>query len=206
MRGFDAKGWLGLLLGAMLLGAAAPAAAQSFASDGYNFIKAVKDRDGAKAQALLEKPGSTVISARDDSTGETALHIATKRRDGTWMRYLMGKGADLNARDEQGRTPLADAALIGYTDGAQLLIDYGAAVDLADNRGETPLTLAVQGHDLATVRALVKAGADPKITDNVTGMSALDYARRDPRSKQILQILETAKPTVHRQIAGPSPQ
>jgi hypothetical protein len=36
----------------------APAAAQNF-SNSYTFIKAVKDRDGAKVTSVLAEPGST---------------------------------------------------------------------------------------------------------------------------------------------------
>lgn len=191
-----------LAIGIML--APAPLAAQSFTSHGYEFIKAVRDRDGTKAEELLNKPGNTIIDSRDDDTGETALHITVKRRDGTWLRYMIAKGANLNARDRQGMTPLADAAQIGFADGARLLASQGASVDLPDNRGETPLILAVQGHDLETVRVLVNAGANPRITDNVTGMSALDYAKRDPRSAMILKVLQEAKPVAKHEVEGPT--
>jgi len=46
-------------------------------------------------------------------------------------------------------------------------------------KGRTPLVANVCGHcpSAATVRALLKAGADPDLTDNA-GLTALDYARR----------------------------
>ena len=44
---------------------------------------------------------------------------------------------------------------------------------------------AVQRRDLALVRALLAAGADPDQTDNVAGMSARDYARVDTRSPAV---------------------
>jgi len=48
---------------AALLGvfAAAPVAAQMF-SDGYEFLKAVDDRDGDAVTAMLDEPGTTIIN------------------------------------------------------------------------------------------------------------------------------------------------
>ena len=53
-----------LLLGALLAAIAAPVAAQSF-SEGFTFLKAVRERDGATAQRILSNPSSTAINARD---------------------------------------------------------------------------------------------------------------------------------------------
>lgn len=177
--------------------------AQQLVSPGYTFIKNVKDRDGAKVQEALDKPGSTIIQSRDEN-GETALHIVTKRRDLLWVRFLLGKGANMNIQDRDGNTALSDAAQIGFTDGASQLLEVGASPDLANNRGETPLVLATQAHDIDTVRALLQYGADPKIQDHVAGLSALDYATRDPRSAAILKLLQDAKPKPKRNVAGPS--
>jgi ankyrin repeat protein len=193
----------GIVVGAMALGMATTAPAQNFVSDSYSFIKGVQDRDGDKVQKLLDKPATTIVNSRS-TDGETALHIVTKRRDTVWMNYMIVKGAEVNARDRQGNTPLADAAQIGFAEGAQLLISMGATVDLANDRGETPLILATQAHDVPTVRVLISQGADPKKTDHVAGMSAYDYARRDGRSAAILKVLDDARPVVKKAVAGPS--
>ncbi|MDB5737431.1 MAG: ankyrin [Sphingomonas bacterium] len=192
------------LLGMIGLLVATPLAAQNFVSDSYSFLKGVRDRDGAKVQKLLDSPSTTIILARDTTTGETALHIVAKRRDLAWLQYMLAKGADMNARDRDGNTALADAAQIGWAEGARQLIEVGATVDLGNNRGETPLILATNSHDLPTVKTLIAGGADPKITDHVAGMSAHDYATRDGRSVAILKALDEAKPVPRKIISGPS--
>jgi len=196
--------WVGLALGLTLAGLSLPAHAQDMGSPSYSFLKAVRDRDGDKVQKALDKPGNTIIDSRDSNNGETALHIVTKRKDLVWVRYMLAKGANVNARDSQGNTALVDAAQISFVDAVQQLLDVGAAVDLANNRGETPLILATQAHDLASVRLLIQHGADPKVTDHVAGMSAFDYAQRDGRSQVILKVLQEAKPVVKKQVSGPS--
>jgi ankyrin repeat protein len=193
-----------LVAGLALAGLSAPLLAQGLNGPGYGFLKAVRDRDGDKVQEALDKPGTTVMLAQDENSGENALHIVIKRRDITWTRYMLAKGAAIDARDRQGNTALLDAAQIGFVDGAQQLLEVGATVDLANNRGETPLIIATQMHDLATVRVLVQYGADPKVTDHVAGMSAMDYAKRDGRSDAIVKALGDAKPVVKKKVSGPS--
>ncbi|WP_419827006.1 ankyrin repeat domain-containing protein [Sphingomonas sp.] len=194
--------WHGWAMMAAIV-ASAPAVAQQFMSDSYGFLKAVRDRDGAKVQEALDKPGSTILTSRESATGETALHIVTKRRDGTYAQVFLSRGADIDARDRQGLTPLADAAQLGWVEGVQLFLGRGARVDLADDRGETPLILATQARSLPVAKVLLDAGADPRATDSVAGMSAIDYARRDGRSEALLRMLETTPPKPKRSIAGP---
>lgn len=92
-----------LLLIAAALGAGTAAHAQF--RGGYAFLQAVENRDGTKATEAL-KDDSTLVNTRHPDTGETALIIVTKRRDTTWLRFLIGKGADPEIGDRQGVTPL----------------------------------------------------------------------------------------------------
>ena len=193
-----------LVVAGTLMALPASLLAQDIVSQGYSFLKAVRDRDGDKVQAALDKPGNTMILSRDDKTGETPLHIVVKRRDIVWVRYMLSKGAAIDGRDNQGNTALLDAAQIGFVEAEQQLLDVGASVDLANNRGETPLIIATQMHDIASVRVLVAHGADPKDADHIAGMSAYDYAKRDGRSAAILKVLEEAKPVVKKKVSGPS--
>ena len=188
-------------MAAAALLSAVPVAAQNV-SDRHTFLKAVKDRDGNKVTALVNEPGSIVVNQSERGTGDTALHIVARDRDYTWSSFLIGKGAKVNAQNDQGETPLAIAAALGWAEGVQLLLSQGASVDLANSRGETPLILAVQRRDLPTVRLLIARGANPRKTDSVAGYSALDYARRDGRAAAIVKLLETpAKPS--KPVAGP---
>lgn len=193
-----------LLLAATALLFVAPAAApaQRF-SDGYTFLKAVKDRDGTKATELIEQPGTTIIDARDRESGETALHMVVKRRDNAWLSFLLAKGARPDIKDNAGNTPLMVAAQLRYVDGAQLLIGRKARVNLANSSGETPLIRAVQLGDTGMVRTLIAAGADPSQRDLLAGMSARDYAERDQRASGILRELDAAKPASTKPVQGP---
>lgn len=181
---------------------AVPAIAQF--SDSYTFLKAVRDRDGAKAQSLIATPGSPVVNTRDQSSGDTALHILTRGRDLPWLNLILSRGGRADVQNRAGETPLGIAAQIGWAEGAEALIRRGAGVNFANGRGETPLILAVQRRDAAMVRLLMASGANPALTDNVTGYSALDYARQDQRGQALLRFLEeTPAQPVRREAQGP---
>lgn len=154
--------------------AATPALAQF--SDSYKFLEAVRKKDGEKVTQALADPASTVINTRDLTSGETALHIVTNRRDLTWMQFLIAKGANVNARDAKGVTPLVSAVNANFAEGVELLVGKGARLDESNNAGETPVITAVHNRNVALIRILLKAGADPDRADN-SGRSAKDYAR-----------------------------
>ncbi len=190
---------LAAMAGAITL--STPVAAQRM-SDGYTFLKAVRDNDGTKAADLIDAPGSTVLLYKDPTSGEAAIHEVVKKRDGRWLSYLLGKGARADMQSGQGDTALTLAAQMGWTAGAEILIARKANVNVQDNRGQTPLILAVQRRDANMVRMLVEAGANPKIGDRIAGYNALDYARQDPRAEAVLKIMEQpAKPA--KEFVGP---
>ena len=177
---------------AVLAVAATPALGQSF-SEGYTFLKAVRDRDGNTAQNILSNPASTAVNARD-SNGEGALHILVRGRDLPWLRFMLGHGARPDSQTNDGTTPLILAAQIGWYEGAEQLLALRANPNLGNSRGETPLMFAVQRRDLQMVRLLLSQHADPNQTDHVSGNSPLDYARQDARARAVLTELERAVP------------
>ncbi|WP_394730761.1 ankyrin repeat domain-containing protein [Altererythrobacter sp. GH1-8] len=164
---------IGWAIAALLAVSAMPAAAQMF-SDGYEFLKAVKDRDGDAVTNALNEPGTTIINTRDITTGETAMHIVTERRDVVWIRFLSQRGANPNIRDRNGVAPVQVAVTLGFVEGVEALIKAGADINVKNSTGETPLISAVHRKDVALVRLLLEKGANPDATDN-SGRSARDY-------------------------------
>lgn len=189
------------MLAVLALLPASPAAAQL--SDGYQFLQAVTKGDAYKAKTFLDKPGSTVVNSRDITSGETALMIVTRRKDPSWLVFLLQNGADPNQRDKDGNTALLLAASGNFSDGVQLMLNGKAQVDLANNRGETALIRAVHARDQQAVQALLLAGADPDRPDSLAGLSARDYAARDSRAGQIGKMLAEAPRKAAKAQVGP---
>lgn len=187
------KSYVSAILGSIALALLVPGPAQAQFSDNYNFLKAVKDKDGQKVTDLIQKPGSTVINSRDVTTGENALHFIVARRDASWLTFLLAKGANPNLTDNDGNTPLMDAVQGRFEEGVRTLLAYKAQVDKVNDSGETPLIRAVQLRDVGLVRLLVAQGANPDKRDTMAGMSARDYAQRDNRTPGLIEALDAAK-------------
>ncbi|RVU04768.1 ankyrin repeat domain-containing protein [Novosphingobium umbonatum] len=169
-----------------------PAAAQF--SKSYEFLENVRKKEGQKVTDTLSEPGSQMVNTRDITTGDTALHIVTARRDAIWISFLLAKGADPNIRNVKGETPLVVAASYGFGEGIELLIAGGARVDEPNSTGETPLISAVHRRDIAMMRVLLKAGANPERADS-SGRSARDYAKLDRSGNLLQEIDANAKKT-----------
>ena len=72
------------------------------------------------------------------------------------VNYLLDHGAEINARNNLGKTPLHRAAdaNIGYTVAVNL-IDRGAEINARDDGGKTPLLLATLQNNKALLDRLV---------------------------------------------------
>jgi uncharacterized protein len=183
---------LNFVIAGLLVALSAPTAAQ-FVSTSYEFLKAVRERDGNKVTELLQSGQPGLINMRGDD-GNTALIIAVARRDNDWVAFLISKGADVNLPARNGDTPLTTAARVGFEEAVEWLLSAGARVDTPNRMGETPLILAVQRRQVPIVKVLLNAGANPDKADTAAGLTARDYAARDTRSRQMLQLIEAKKP------------
>jgi ankyrin repeat protein len=102
-------------------------------------IKAVKQHlaDGAEGPNNLR----SLVNA-EDGLGRTPLLWAAARDRKEIAELLIAKGADVNAKAEDGWNALHSAASFDYKEIAELLITNGADVNTIDVDGETPLDYA----------------------------------------------------------------
>jgi len=106
---------------------------------------------------LIAGCGQRGAAARNAQTD--ALFRATIEGNTDMVRSLVSSpGADVNATNERGSTPLLEAARYGHEDICRVLIAAGANLKAKDNDGKTALMLAVQGDHEDVVRVLKEAG------------------------------------------------
>lgn len=98
-------------------------------------------------------------SLADGAHVNAELAQAVLGSDATRIRFLAAHGADLNARDSMGSTPLTSAT--GARDSAtvKLLLELGANANTPNGNGLTPLMEAVYRDHVPSVEALLKHGA-----------------------------------------------
>jgi ankyrin repeat protein len=100
---------------------------------------------------LLSLPATALpASAREakDSTGRTALHVASKNgRNGSVVALLKAKGR-IEAHDDEGRTPLLTAAESGHPESVRILLAARADAAAKNVDGKSALDLArLWGHE-----------------------------------------------------------
>lgn len=120
----------------------------------------------------------------------TPLTLAGSRGNRELVETLLVRGADVDARDEYGRTVLFSAAGRGWDSIVDELLDRGAEADIASDRGERPLQLAVEKGHLSIVERLVKAGVPLRPRDDL-----LRRAARADRARVLEYLLGDETPT-----------
>lgn len=119
----------------------------------------------------------------------TRLSDAARTHDLGEVRRLLAQGADPNAKDKNGRTPLMEAAAWGYTDTVKVLLENGADVNATDMVGWTALFWAAFSRRTDAMRLLVAKGADVNARDNEK-KSALFWAASSGDTDTVRTLLD----------------
>ena len=100
--------------------------------------------------------------------GGTYLHFAAYLGDVDATKILLIEDkAEVNATDEDERTPMHFAALKGHADVAKVLIQNGADVNAVNDDNLTPLYYTARHGHVDVAKVLIQNGADVNaVTDN----------------------------------------
>ena len=90
---------------------------------------------------------------------DALLRAAGAGHADTVKSLLKSPGVNVNARDENGRTPLIEAARNGHDDVVEALLIARADMKAKDKQGKTALMYASEGGHTESVNLLRQAGA-----------------------------------------------
>jgi ankyrin repeat protein len=94
------------------------------------------------------------------------------------VKLLLDRGADVNARDNQGYAPIHNAARNRYAHLVTMLVERGADVNARDSDGFTPLLHAINRNHVPTIEAIAKKGGDLELA-TPQGITPLTWAIGD---------------------------
>src|SRR5205085_1724136 len=127
------------------------------------------------------------------SDGTTDLHraISTNAPLAT-VQSLIAAGADVNAANRYGVTPLSLAAADGNDRLIDLLLKAGAETNTADaslTEGRTLLMLAARTGNVASIRQLLAHGENANAAETRTGSTALMWAALENRADAVRALV-----------------
>jgi ankyrin repeat protein len=154
---------------------------------GYHFTPAVAALAGRHFELaqVLRRKGSSVNPR--GAGGNFPLHSAVDYMDLETVQVLVDCGVDVNARNDDGRTPLSyalwDAPTRPTNPGVvRCLLNHGADPNVRDIDGKTSLHLALESGRIEIARLLVEHGASVKVKDK-EGRTALDSVSGEQRDE-----------------------
>jgi len=101
-----------------------------------SFSWAVKTGDLPNVKDFVEKDKMDVNMIDTSVSGRTPLHWASDFNQVEVIKYLVSKGAKVNAKDKHGITPLLAAAYEDHVDACKILVEKGADVTVKGPDGK----------------------------------------------------------------------
>jgi ankyrin repeat protein len=131
------------------------------------------------------------------------LVTAIRNADVQGARKLLDNGANVNARDAEGNTPLILASFYASPECVALLIERGADVNTANKAGATALVRAATSYE--KTRLLVAAGAKVRVRTALGNTPLILAARRAGNSRTVQLLLERGANATERNDSGVGP-
>lgn len=146
-------------------------------------------------------PGGSALAQVPPSATETArytgLHAAASTGDLAALRQGLRPGAELEARDGHGRTPLHVATFARQREAIRLLAGAGANLAALEADRYDAVTIAAVADDEETLRLLLSLGASAKLNTSPYQGTALIAAAHLGHVGVVKQLIAAGAPLDH---------
>ena len=137
-----------------------------YSACGRDDLERVRELVGEDAEAVV-RPGEAHM---------TPLHWAVRGNATRCTKWLLARGADVDAETVSGRSALHMAAEWGHTEMIWLLAERGADLNGQDSKGRSALHRATYTGQVEAAEVLIVLGADVR-RETKAGKTALQLAR-----------------------------
>ena len=144
------------------------------------------------------------VNHQDINNG-TVLHVTVARKHSDVVQVLIDAGADIETKNDDGRSPLHFASCLGELTTVKMLVKAGADVRATDAQRATCLSLAAYNGHTDTVRYLVSL---PEVDLNHQGSvnyTALHYAVQKKHADVVQVLIDAGADIETRNDDGRSP-
>ncbi|KAK3697032.1 hypothetical protein QZH41_012499, partial [Actinostola sp. cb2023] len=141
-----------------------------------------------------------------NSEGMTPLFVAVSMGNLELVQYIATSGAQLDSKDNLGRTAIALASYQGWNDGVYYLLALGANQTLVDNCGRLPLHAATYYSNQRTVEILLRQLSPEFVnTQDCEGMTAFHWVAFHGRTDLVRLLVENGAELLARDNEGKTP-
>jgi ankyrin repeat protein len=147
---------------------------------------------GLAARAHAQTPPST-----HEIAAYAGLHAAAANGDAAEIARLAAAGANLNARDSHGRTPLMVAAHGRHVAAAKALIDAKADLNLLDAQAYDVITIAAVADDVSMLELALASGGNARAITSPYKGTALIAAAHLGHAKVVEALIAAKAPLDH---------
>jgi len=148
-----------------------------------------------------EWPMTSALAQTPPSVSEIAaydgLHAAAHQNDTAAIETALAMGAEIESRDNSGRTPLLVAAHASAYDAVRSLVQGGADIRAMDHQRYDVVTIAAVKNDVKMVTLALQLGGDPEAITSPFDGTALIAAAHLGHADVVETLIEANAPLDH---------
>jgi ankyrin repeat protein len=178
-----------LLCSALAIANTAERVAEPIENDAPLVI-AVRNKDTATARTLLTTTPRVDVN-QHTADGTTALHWAVYHNDADLVDRLLAAGANPNAKNDYGATPMSEAAVVGNVQVLKSLLAHKADIESPNADGQTALMIIARTSNVDAAKLLISHGAAVNAREQWRGQTPLMWAAAEAQPAMVRLLLKS---------------